>query len=379
MYGGQDEAKTEAQVALGAHPCDQHLGQAEEKEGGARHARPAAEGDEYEEEDDNDDGQVDELASPSCERFKLPSNVSSEGPVSNGAPALLEVDVLNERSRELQRWLVRIKPLRINLLPEGQRREGAVHVLMTRMPRNLRAVTDFADSAELLARGCVQKLTRKRGREASDSEPYELFQVPEQPPGQPIICTSTFNRSLSPASPHDRDCPIPVPLTDKQLIAKVKAYGGAGQRGELLVVVTPPTRQAKLVEASASAGKYLVMHAPTPANSAFSYMVRIYGKRAADWKIKRVGLSWAAPIKGFDRPDDKRIHRWTVWTPSEECTSEGDGLDDYNREELDVARPSEEGDETEEEGTAEKEERAMEAEEEEEVKEEEEEQELEQR
>ena len=91
-------------------------------------------------------------------------------------------------------------------------------------------MTDLAESAELLARGCAQRLARKRGREASEA--YELFQVPGQPPGQPIVCTSTFNRSLQPASPHDQDCPIPVPLTDKQLrqrIAAVKVAGGTGQ------------------------------------------------------------------------------------------------------------------------------------------------------
>ena len=106
--------------------------------------------------------------------------------------------------------------------------------------------------------------------------------------------------------------------------------------------MTPPTRQAKLIQASTRAGSYLVMHASTPNDPLrFSYVVRNYGARAADWKVVRVGLVWAAPVKGVDGPVVKRIDRWTVWAPSGDRLqrSEGAGLDDFDPEELDLAQP----------------------------------------
>ena len=66
----------------------------------------------------------------------------------------------------------------------------------------------------------------------------------------------------------------------RQSIANVNLRGG-----EVLVVVTPPELQAQCIAASEDKGSYLVIHPSTPPTPPSRYLVRIFGARAADWKV----------------------------------------------------------------------------------------------
>ena len=266
--------------------------------------------------------------SPSGILLLIPSSVSVEGPAPSGSGGLLLVDLVHKTTRQMQRWIVWTKPLP---LPTLKKVDGVNHVLMRRVNVNLSDVNDVSDCADLVARG-VRGVLRTRAAD-DNAHPFQLLTVE----GQAYLSTRTFSRLLPPASPEDQDYPLPVGLTNEELLLM-------DENADAFVVVTPPESQSQCINDKKT---YLILH-PSAPHMPCEYRVWIFGRTASEWKVKRVGLVWAAPIRGVDGPNVKRIKHWAIWTNNEECASGEDGLD-FDVTTLDRAEKEEEPEESEEE------------------------------